>query len=87
MKVIDIVLRGGAEVRRVVSDEHCVVFLEAIEKAVGAVPLDASGKPRRRRGPTKPILLRAEDVGGHPFYVDPDEVAALTVAEFELKDF
>jgi hypothetical protein len=87
MKVLDIVLRGGAEIRRIVSDDACAALLSALEARVGAVPLDAAGKPRRRKTASKPCLLRQSDVGGHPFYVDPEEIAALTVAEFELKDF
>jgi len=87
MKVIDIVLRGGAEVRRILSDEACAALLSEIESIVGAVPLDAAGKKKRRKPATRRILLRQTDVSGNPFYVDAEEIAAITVAEFELKDF
>ncbi len=88
MKVIDIVLRGGAEVRRIVSDEACQVFLDEIETLVGAVPLDAAGKKKKRRlSATRRVLLRQSDATGNNFYVDPEEIAAITVADFELKDF
>ena len=87
MKVIEIVLRGGAQLRRIVADDACEAFLAAVEERVGATPLDDAGKPRRRKRAGGPVLLRQKDAGGQPFYVDPEEIAALTVAEFELKDF
>lgn len=87
MKVVEIVLRGGAEVRRILSDDACQLFLAEVEKRVGAVPLDAAGKRRSRKSATGRVLLRQEDVSGHPFYVDAEEIAAITVAELELKDF